>query len=132
MSRILLDTNALIFALVEPFRLPEPIADLVRDTDNEVIFSAASIWEIAIKTAMGRASFKHDPTMVTKGALETGFSELPIRSDAAIVAAALPVHHKDPFDRILIGQAIVEQATLLTSDSLLSQYSALVHLFEPL
>lgn len=132
MGRILLDTNTLIFALLEPARLPEEIANLVRDTSNNVLFSAASIWEIAIKTALGRASFKRDPTSVVTVALDSGFTELHVRSDAAIMAAGLPMHHKDPFDRLLVAQAITEHAKLLTSDGALARYSALVQPFDPL
>ena len=132
MSRILLDTNTLIFALLEPHRLPDEAAKIVKDRKNDVLFSAASIWVIAIKAALGRASFKHNPSAVVIVALDSGLIELNGCSDAAIVAAAFPMHHKDPFDRILVAQAVVEPAKLLTSDRILARYSPLVQLFDPL
>jgi PIN domain nuclease of toxin-antitoxin system len=132
MHRVILDTNTLIFALLEPARLPDAIAKVIKDPENSILFSAASIWEIAIKAALGRASFKRDPSSVVEVALTSGFAELHIRSDAAIIAAALPVHHKDPFDRILVAQAICEPASLLTSDRALVRYSELVYAFDPL
>jgi PIN domain nuclease of toxin-antitoxin system len=132
MTHILLDTNVLIWALLEPARLPGDIAGPIRDPGNKVWFSAASIWEIAIKKALGRVRFTRDPSAVLEVALKTGFSELPVRSDAAILVASLPMHHKDPFDRLLVAQAIFEPVNLITADRLLTRYSELVRAFNPL
>lgn len=89
------------------------------------MFSAASVWEIAIKTALGRADFKVSPREVLAAALETGFVELPVRSAAALAVADLPLIHRDPFDRLLVAQALTEPARLYTADAALEPYSEL-------
>ena len=94
--------------------------------DSEILFSAASIWEIAIKSALGRADFQIAPNVIVAAAIESGFVELPVRAAAAIEVAKLPAHHRDPFDRLLIAQAITEPAMLYTADSRLEVYSELV------
>lgn len=91
------------------------------------MFSAVSIWEIAIKSALRRNDFQVAPDEILAAAIESGFTELPVRSAAAVQVAKLPVHHRDPFDRLLIAQAITEPATLYTADSQLEIYSELVH-----
>ena len=131
MSRILLDTQALLWSLFEPLRFPQRIADELTDPDTEILFSAASIWEIAIKAALGRPDFGFDPRDITGKALASGYRELPVFSGAASLVTKLPRHHRDPFDRLLIAQCIAEPARLFTSDSRLTRYSELVHWFEP-
>jgi PIN domain nuclease of toxin-antitoxin system len=91
-----------------------------------VLFSAASIWEIAIKAGLGRSDFAFDPAEIARAALDTGFTELPVRSDAAALVGRLPLLHRDPFDRILVAQAISEPANLYTTDRQLVLYSDLV------
>jgi PIN domain nuclease of toxin-antitoxin system len=90
---------------------------------NELMFSAASFWEIAIKRSLGRSDFRVDPRLLRRGLLDNGYSELLIGSDHALAIDGLPLLHKDPFDRILIAQAMVEGITLLTADPLVAQYS---------
>jgi len=124
--RFLLDTNVLIWALADPLRLDPATRALLQDTDNEIFFSAASIWEIAIKARLGRVDFDHKPGDVTQVARATGFLELPVRADAAVMVETLPLHHRDPFDRLLVAQAIAGPMRLLTSDSGLAPYSELV------
>jgi PIN domain nuclease of toxin-antitoxin system len=126
--RLLLDTHLLLWALAEPDRLDADTRAVIEDPGNEVLFSAASLWEIAIKTALGRTDFAFDPGQILREALETGFTELPVRSAAAIRVAGLPLHHRDPFDRLLVAQAIDEPVRLLTADPLLPPYSELVTL----
>ena len=93
---------------------------------SEGLFSAASIWEIAIKTELGRADFAAKPEDIARAAVESGFDELPISAQHAAPAARLPRHHRDPFDRLLVAQAMTEPARLLTVDAALRRYSELV------
>ncbi|HYZ39689.1 MAG TPA: type II toxin-antitoxin system VapC family toxin [Stellaceae bacterium] len=124
--RVLLDTHVLLWALGQPDRLDEDTRATIESTKTEVLFSAASIWEIAIKARLGRADFPVKPAEIAQAALDTGFIELAIRSSAAALVAELPLLHRDPFDRVLVAQAIVEPATLYTADQRLVPYSQLV------
>jgi PIN domain nuclease of toxin-antitoxin system len=124
--RVLLDTHVLLWALAEPRQLDRETRATIESGDNEVLFSAASIWEIAIKAELGRSDFAFDPAEIARAALDTGFTELPVRSNAAAHVGRLPLLHRDPFDRVLVAQAIVEPATLYTADQQLVPYSDLV------
>jgi len=124
--RILLDTHLLIWAVAEPARLDRETADDLEDTANEILFSAASIWEIAIKYRLSRPDFVHEPNEIARAAQHTGFTELPVRAAAAALVATLPPLHRDPFDRLLIAQALAEPALLYTADVRLAPYSDLV------
>jgi PIN domain nuclease of toxin-antitoxin system len=126
--RLLLDTHLLLWALAEPARLPAGLAADLQDSRNEIYFSAASIWEIAIKQARGRADFAVQPEEIATAAVETGFTELPVRWQAAAAVATLQAHHRDPFDRLLVAQAMTELLMLYTADRQLSAYSHLVRL----
>ena len=124
--RILLDTQMLLWVLGNRRRIAQSALDAIEDTANDILFSAASIWEIAIKSALGRIDFTIEPEVIARAALTTGFAELPVRwSDAARVAT-LPRLHRDPFDRLLVAQAIAEPAMLYTADAFLAGYSDLV------
>lgn len=92
------------------------------DPDNEMFFSSVTIWEIAIKQALKRSGFFGDGRVIRQGLLENGFKELALTSNHAVHVADLPLIHQDPFDRILIAQAISENITLLTSDIKIAQY----------
>ncbi len=124
--RILLDTHVLLWALIEPHRLKPSVRSVLEDPVNEVLFSTASIWELSIKASLGRIDFDISLATIVSVALESGFTELPIRLAATLKVATLPHHHRDPFDRILIAQAMTEPAMLYTADSQLSAYSELV------
>jgi PIN domain nuclease of toxin-antitoxin system len=124
--RILLDTHVLLWALAETHRLDEETRATIQRRADEVLFSAASIWEIAIKSRLGRTDFAVKPTEIAREARDVGFIELPISSEAAAYVADLPALHRDPFDRILIAQAIVEPALFYTVDRQLTPYSDLV------
>lgn len=126
--RLLLDTHILLWALDEPERLPEHIRQQVESPATEVLFSAASIWEIAIKSALGKVNFTYMPEDIAEAANATGFLELPVTSSYAAQVARLPLHHNDPFDRLLIAQALALPARLLTVDKALTPYSELVKL----
>lgn len=101
---------------------------LVQDPRNEVVFSPVSIWEIAIKARLGRTDFAVQPDEIARAAIATGFSELPVQWRAAAAVADLPLHHRDPFDRFLLAQAITESIHLYTVDRKLPPYSSLVRL----
>ena len=124
--RILLDTHILLWALVEPTRLPRKARSLIEDGANEILFSAASIWEIAIKAQTGRIDFPVSPDEIAAAAEATGFKELRVSAKHGAGVCSLPLHHRDPFDRLLVAQAISEPARLLTVDSALGLYSELV------
>jgi PIN domain nuclease of toxin-antitoxin system len=124
--RLLLDTHILLWALIEPNRLSAEFHAVLEDPNNEVLFSAASVWEMSIKAALGRADFQVAPARIVEAAQDTGFVELPVRAPAALQVAALPHHHRDPFDRLLVAQAMTEPAALYTADTQLQAYSTLV------
>lgn len=126
--RILLDTHVLLWAVGDSERLPETARKWLEDSSNEVFFSAASLWEIAIKAALGREDFQVDPAQILEVMPETGFSELPVNALHAAEVSRLPAIHKDPFDRLLVAQSKVEPMLLLTNDDLLVQYSDNVRL----
>ncbi len=124
--RILLDTHVLLWALAEPERLDHDTRAAIRSGTNEVLFSAASIWEIAIKAGLRRTDFAVDPAEIVREARDAGLTELALLSNAAVLVAELPLLHRDPFDRVLIAQAIAEPAFLYTADPRLAPYSKLV------
>ena len=125
---LLLDTHVLLLALEAPERLPGDVAAQIESPETTVYFSAASIWEIAIKTALGKVSFQYSPEEIAQAARDTGFVELPISAAHGAKVAALPPHHRDPFDRLLIAQILLMPAQLVTADSALLPYSELVRL----
>jgi PIN domain nuclease of toxin-antitoxin system len=120
--KLLLDTHLLLWAAGEPNRLSAAARKLIEDKENELLFSAASIWEVIIKRGLGREDFKVDARLLRRGLLDNGYDELPILSDHLVAIDSLPPIHKDPFDRILVAQATVEGVTFLTNDSLVAQY----------
>lgn len=126
--KLLLDTHLLLWAAGAPERLSAQARTLIDDIDNEPLFSSASLWEIAIKCSLGREDFRVDPRLLRRGLLDNGYLELPIDSRHAVAVNDLPAIHKDPFDRILIAQSMVEGILLLTHDALMSGYGGLVRL----
>jgi PIN domain nuclease of toxin-antitoxin system len=126
--RILLDTNILVWAWTRSRRLPQTVRDTMTDPATNVFFSAASIWEVAITYGLGRADFDLPPADLHAGALQMGFVELPVRAVVASLVAALPGHHRDPFDRLLIAQSMADGLNLVTADPLMTRYGAAVTL----
>ena len=122
--KLLLDTHLLLWAASNPERLPGKARTLIEDGENELLFSAASLWEIAIKHGLGREDFQVDARLLRRGLLDNGYLELGISSEHAVFIDNLPPLHKDPFDRILIAQASVEGIALVTADALVAQYSS--------
>ena len=120
--RLLLDTHLLLWASGPLERLPDAASRLLEDPENELYFSVANLWEVTIKHGLGRSDFQVDARVLRRELLENGYSELTITSDHAFAVGLLPPIHKDPFDRILIAQAMVEAITLLTSDPIVARY----------
>lgn len=120
--KLLLDTQLLLWAAGQPERLPAAARKQLNDPKNELLFSAASLWEIAIKNSLGREDFRVEPRLLRRGLLDNGYTELPITSQHAVNIDGLPPRHKDPFDRLLLAQAFTEGITLLTADSQLARY----------
>ena len=120
--KLLLDTHVLLWAAAEPRRLSSAARRMLNDVKHELLFSPASLWEIAIKRGLGRNDFQIDSRLLRRGLLDNGYTELPIISDHVVAIESLPPIHKDPFDRLLVAQATVEGVTLLTVDSKVAQY----------
>ena len=120
--KFLLDTHLLLWAAGEPRKLSKQARTLIENQNNELLFSVASLWEVTIKRGLGRKDFKVDARLLRRGLLDNGYAEMPILSDHVVATESLPPLHKDPFDRVLVAQATVEGITLLTTDSLVSQY----------
>ena len=120
--KFLLDTHLLLWAAGKPSRLSAAAKKLIESPANELLFSAANLWEVAIKRGLGRDDFQADPRLLRRGLLDNGYSELPILSDHVVAIDSLPPIHKDPFDRLLVAQATVEGITLLTVDSVVASY----------
>jgi PIN domain nuclease of toxin-antitoxin system len=123
--RLLLDTHVFLWFLADASQLTKKARREI-ELAEEVCISAASIWEIAIKTAIGK--LKADVARVREGIAASGFVELAVRASHAAAVVELPPHHRDPFDRLLIAQATSEPLGLLTADRLLVRYSSLVRL----
>jgi PIN domain nuclease of toxin-antitoxin system len=120
--KLLLDTHLLIWSAWTPRRISSAARSLISSTDNELIFSAASLWEIAIKQALEKDDFEVDARVLRRSLMDNGYSELPVTGDHAVAIRSLPLIHKDPFDRILVAQATVEGITLLTADPIVARY----------
>jgi len=119
---LLLDTHLLLWAVGEPGRLSRDARSLLEDLENQLVFSVASLWEIAIKRGLGRPDFQVDPRLLRRGLTDNGYRELAITAEHALQVDSLPPIHKDPFDRMLVAQATVEGIALLTSDDVVARY----------
>ena len=119
---VLLDTHVLLWAAGFPDRLPRGTRDLIEDEETELLYSAASIWEVAIKSGLGRPDFDVDPRILRRGLLENGYAELPVSGAHAAAVDLLPPIHTDPFDRLLVAQARIEGVILLTADRTVGRY----------
>ena len=126
--KFLLDTHILLWAAGSPEKLSQQAKSIIEESENELFFSAASMWEISIKKGLGRADFSVDARVLRRALIDNGYQELHITGLHSVSVEDLPVIHKDPFDRILLSQATVEGFTLLTSDKTIAQYSGSVKL----
>ena len=124
----LLDTHLILWAATNPHRLSEDARRIVLDSANELFYSAASLWEIAIKRGLGRSDFQVDPRRLWRMLPLNGYRELPITGEHGIAVETLPLLHKDPFDRLLLAQARLEGMVLLTKDLQLAEYGEPVRL----
>jgi PIN domain nuclease of toxin-antitoxin system len=120
--KLLLDTQLLLWAAGRPERLSTAARKQLENPKNELLFSAASLWEITIKSSLGRDDFHVEPRLLRRALLDNGYVELPVTSEHAVNIDTLPQLHKDPFDRILLAQALTEGITLLTADAQLARY----------
>jgi len=126
--KLLLDTHLLLWAAEGSKRLKSNARRLIANAENEKFFSAASLWELTIKLALGRDDFQVDIAGLRLGLLGNSYQELPVRGDHAMFVASLPPIHKDPFDRLLIAQATLEGLTLLTADPIVARYGGPVRM----
>jgi len=121
--KFLLDTHLLLWVAQGSEKLSPVATQLINAPENELFFSAASLWEIVIKNSLNRTDFSVDSRVLRRSLVDNGYIELPVRGDHAVMVENLPRIHKDPFDRILVAQILVEGMTLLTSDTRLTTYS---------
>ncbi|WNZ23712.1 type II toxin-antitoxin system VapC family toxin [Leptolyngbya sp. NK1-12] len=121
--KLLLDTQSWLWWFAQPERLSEEAIASIADETNELWFSVASVWEIGIKVALGRLPLPEPPDRYIASRMrQLGVRSLEITATHALQATALPLHHRDPFDRMLIAQAQIEEMTLVSADSMFSQY----------
>ncbi|MFV8980410.1 type II toxin-antitoxin system VapC family toxin [Serratia fonticola] len=119
----LLDTNILLFMAYEPEKLTADVVEVLEDTDKTLCFSAASIWEVVIKSNLNKPDFSIDPKQFREGLFDAGLIEIPIKSEHALAVSDLPEKlHKDPFDRLIVAQAKNNKLALITSDNKLIDF----------
>ena len=126
--RLLLDTHILLWTIAESRRLSSAARALIGKPDNELTFSSASLWEVAIKAERGRDDFRIDVSSLRRSLFDNEYGEPPITGAHAVALGRLPPLHRDPCDRMLVAQAIVEGLTLVTSDSAVAQYPGPIRL----
>jgi len=120
--RVLLDTHLVLWTFFETKLLSAQARSVLEAPQNKLVYSTVVLWEIGIKRGLGKKSFQVDPRVLRRAMLDDGYEELPILGQHAVAIDNLPPIHKDPFDRILIAQAMVEGITLLTADPVIAQY----------
>jgi PIN domain nuclease of toxin-antitoxin system len=129
MIRLLLDTHLLLWTASQSARVPAALRAIMTDAETELVFSTASVWEVAIKHSQQRDDFSANPGVLRRGLLDNGYVELPVLGEHAIAVATLPWIHRDPFDRLLVAQAIVEGIDFATVDAQLARYPGPIRLF---
>lgn len=123
--RLLLDTHAWLWAVSAPDKLSDAARRAIAGADTTVLVSAASVWEMSIKIGLGRLDLGPDPAATIEAAIASlRATELPVERRHALRVMTLPAHHRDPFDRLLVAQALEEGATLVTADAALRAYPA--------
>jgi PIN domain nuclease of toxin-antitoxin system len=120
--KLLLDTHLLIWVAADDKNLSQEARTAIEDLDNTLYFSVASIWEIVIKSGLGRDDFQIDARVLRRNLVDAGYEELSVEAPHVLEIERLPMLHRDPFDRLLIGQAIAEGIVLLTHDDLIRRY----------
>jgi PIN domain nuclease of toxin-antitoxin system len=127
--RLLLDTHIALWAITDDPLLPRQARDLILDADNDVFVSVASIWEVAIKHALGRERMPVSGKEAKFWFSKAGYQILPIQADHAEAVEDLPLIHADPFDRLLVSQALCEPLRLITHDRTVARYNDSILLF---
>ena len=130
MNPWLLDTQLLLWLAVAPERLGEPLRQLLLDRETHVMFSVASLWEVAIKTSLGKPAFQVDARALRRGLLAVGLEELPLAAEHCLAVQHLPWVHRDPFDRLLVAAARETGCQLITADRTLLAYGPEVMAFD--
>lgn len=125
---VLLDTHLLLWVAFQSRRLPDAARAMIEAADRALWFSVASLWEVAIKRALDRPDFRVEAGVLRAGLLANGYEELPIEGRHILSLATLPPLHSDPFDRLLVAQAMGEGMTLLTADRRVADYGGPVRL----
>ncbi len=120
--RLLLDTHILLWTIAESRKLSAAARALIGEPDNELTFSAVNLWEVAIKTGRGRDDFRIDVSSLRRQLFDHGYAELAMSGAHAAGLMSLPPIHKDPFDRMLVAQAMIEGLTLVTADPVVAKY----------
>lgn len=126
--KLLLDTHLLLWVVSGSPRLPPAARDSISDPHARLLFSVASIWEVAIKIRLRKQDFRWEASVLRRGLLDHGYAELPVVGSHALAIVALPSIHRDPFDRMLVAQAMAEDIVLLTADPMLARYPGPVRL----
>ena len=126
--KLLLDTHLLLWAAGQAGRLSTVALKLINDDGNQLLFSTASLWEVATKSNLGRDDCRIETRLLRRGLIDNGYTELAISSEHAVSIDLLQALHKDPFDRILVSQAMIEGITLLTTDPQVAQYPGPIRL----
>lgn len=127
--RLLLDTHVALWAITDDARLTSRARDLITDAEAEVFISAVVLWEIAIKHGLGRSGPNAMPVSAAQAQIwfeASNFRDLPITAAHTVAVESLPAHHNDPFDRLLIAQAMTEPMRLVTHDAAMAAYGELV------
>ncbi len=121
MTTLLLDTHTFLWWLSDPNQMTSAATDAIAEPNNRVYVSVISLWEIALKRAIGKLVA---PIDITKDVAGAGFELLPLKVEHIVKSETLPLHHRDPFDRMLVAQAAVEGATIVSRDSNMSLYTS--------
>lgn len=122
--RFLLDTHAFLWWITDDIQMPAQVREIISDEGNELFLSVASCWEIAIKAQLGKLQIAENPeTYIPDQMQRNAIQGLPIQTSHALHVFNLPYHHRDPFDRMLVSQAQLENLPIITSDSLIAQYN---------
>lgn len=130
MSRFLVDTQLLLWNALGSQRLPARVGRLFRDGRHEFFASVASLWEVAIKSSQGKKGFAVSAVSLRENLIDNGFHELPVTGAHAVAIDRLPQLHGDPFDRLIVAQALVEPMVLITTDARLGAYPGTIEVIE--
>jgi PIN domain nuclease of toxin-antitoxin system len=122
--KLLLDTHSFIWFLFGDASLSKKAKSAIEDVKTDCFLSVASLWEISIKQSIGKLNLKKTDAEIEQALIDNQISILPIKIEHTVAIKALPFHHRDPFDRMLIAQALVENCSIITLDSMMSMYSA--------